>query len=294
VGPAVRPLTGGTLLAGAEAALAALRQRRESLDALNVFPVADHDTGTNMAVTLEAAVAEARRAPAELNDVSHALARGAFRAARGSSGVLLAEFLRGMADGFAGRAVAGAEDVRTALARGAERARRAVAHPVEGTFLTVAAVAAAAAVGVSAGEALYHAAAAARVALAHTPDQLEVLRAAGVVDAGAAGLVVFLEAVASTVQPREVEPLPLAVPALPAPPPAGGEGAPIYCTQVMVRTERRDVLAQVQRLGDAVIVAGQEGVVRIHLHTAFPDAAVRELARVGAIEEFAVSRIRTV
>lgn len=288
----MRPLTGEVLLAGAEAALALLRQVRQRLDALNVFPVADHDTGTNMALTLEAAVAEARRVPAELNDVSHALARGAFRAARGSSGVLLAEFLRGLAEGFAGVTVAAGSVVGAALRLGARRARQAVARPVEGTFLTVADAAAAAADGATAAEALHSAAAAARVALAHTPDHLDVLRDAGVVDAGAAGLAVFLQALAAAVEPRAVEPLPLTAPA-PAAPAAGRERVPVlYCTQVLVRTGGSPVpAAAVRRLGDAVIISEQEGRVRIHLHTASPEVAVRELRTLGVLEEFAVTRI---
>ncbi|MDQ7820736.1 MAG: DAK2 domain-containing protein [Armatimonadota bacterium] len=290
----MRPLTGEALLAGAEAALAVLRRVRESLDALNVFPVADHDTGTNMALTLEAAVAEARGVPAELNDVSHALARGAFRSARGSSGVLLAEFLRGLAEGFAGVTAAGAHVIRDALRRAAHRARRAVAHPVEGTFLTVADAAAAGAEGATAPEALRGATAAARVALAHTPDQLEVLRTAGVVDAGAAGLVVFLQALATAMEPGAEEPLPLAAPATAAAPAAPQAVRPVYCTQVVVRAGHAAVSpAALRHLGDAVIVAEQEGLVRIHLHTASPEVAVRELGALGAVEEFTVTRVRS-
>ncbi len=288
----MRPLTGQALLAGAEAALAALRRVRESLDALNVFPVADHDTGTNMALTLEAAVAEARGVPAELNDVSHALARGAFRAARGSSGVLLAEFLRGLAEGFAGVTAAGAHVVRDALRRGARRARRAVAHPVEGTFLTVADAAAEGAHGATAAEALRGATAAARVALAHTPDHLDVLRAAGVVDAGAAGLVVFLQALAATVHPQEGEPLPLGAPSAPVAQAGAGDLSTLFCTQVVLRAGRPDLPQAVRHLGDAVIVAEQEGLVRVHLHTASPQAAVRALRGLGAVEQFTVTRIR--
>ncbi|WP_345945196.1 DAK2 domain-containing protein, partial [Streptomyces albus] len=166
-----------------------LRAHRARMDAINVFPVADGDTGTNLCLTFEAA-AEAAPPPhadTAAQDALRAMARAALLGARGNSGTILAEYLRGMAEGLA----AGPEPeaaLPAALLGAAEAAYAAVAHPVEGTMLTVATAAADAA---RAGD---DPAAAAQRALAATPGQLDALSRAGVVDAGALGLTALLGA----------------------------------------------------------------------------------------------------
>jgi uncharacterized protein len=195
-------------------ALAALGQAREEIDALNVYPVPDGDTGTNLYLTVESA-AEALDAlfelpggPAEsaapgLADAMRAMARGALLGARGNSGVILAQLLRGMTEVFAD----GSGDhhaLRRALRRAADAGYEAVAEPVEGTVLTVAAAAGQAALQCTGGlvevaEAAYQGA---WQALARTPLQLDVLASAGVVDAGGRGLVAVLGALADAVADR--------------------------------------------------------------------------------------------
>ncbi|MGW2693872.1 DAK2 domain-containing protein [Streptomyces sp. NPDC001296] len=198
-------------------ALKALGQAREEIDAINVYPVADGDTGTNLYLTVESAAAavEAVFAGYEaggtqrptLADAVRAMAHGALIGARGNSGTILAQLLRGMAQVLAAdgeTAHTDAQGLRLALRRAADSAREAVAHPVEGTVLTVASAAADAATGPEAGaeencagvaRAAYEGA---RAALAATPGQLAVLERAGVVDAGGRGLVAVLAALVET------------------------------------------------------------------------------------------------
>ncbi|MFF9674932.1 DAK2 domain-containing protein [Streptomyces eurythermus] len=202
--------------------LRALGRAREEIDAINVYPVADGDTGTNLYLTLESAATaveavfagyETGRAEPSLGDAARAMAHGALIGARGNSGTILAQLLRGMAQVLAEAGECSAADessaasradgpgLRLALRRAADSARQAVAHPVEGTVLTVASAAADAAEEAgddcrTVARAAYEGA---RAALAATPDQLGVLRRAGVVDAGGRGLVTVLGALVEAV-----------------------------------------------------------------------------------------------
>jgi uncharacterized protein len=194
-------------------ALRALGRAREEIDAINVYPVADGDTGTNLYLTLESAATAVEVVFAgygtgagepSLADAVHAMAHGALIGARGNSGTILAQLLRGMAQVLAEDAGGEASHVdgaalRLALRRAADSARQAVAHPVEGTVLTVASAAAEAAeaaegAGGDCGTVARAAYDGARTALAATPTQLAVLGRAGVVDAGGRGLVTVLGA----------------------------------------------------------------------------------------------------
>ncbi|MFH9195993.1 DAK2 domain-containing protein [Streptomyces anulatus] len=189
-------------------ALEALGRERAEIDAINVYPIADGDTGTNLYLTVESAAAAVEAvfaahetgvtAPATA-DAVRAMAHGALIGARGNSGTILAQLLRGMAGVLADGG--DAAHLRRALTRAADAARRAVAHPVEGTVLTVAAAAAAAAEGEESDlRTVVHAAYdGALAALAKTPEQLAVLGRAGVVDAGGRGLVAVLGALVETV-----------------------------------------------------------------------------------------------
>ncbi|MGW3205549.1 DAK2 domain-containing protein [Streptomyces sp. NPDC001135] len=191
-------------------ALRALGRARAEIDAINVYPVADGDTGTNLYLTLESAATAVEAVFAgygtgagepSLADAVHAMAHGALIGARGNSGTILAQLLRGMAQVLAdapgeGTSHVGGAGLRLALRRAADSARQAVAHPVEGTVLTVASAAAEAAEGAEGdcGTVARAAYEGARTALAATPGQLPVLGRAGVVDAGGRGLVAVLGA----------------------------------------------------------------------------------------------------
>ena len=188
------------------AAVAALSAARGRIDDLNVFPVPDGDTGTNLVATAEAALAALDEAGEGRTESAWALlARGAVLGARGNSGTILAQLWRGLADQLAGQPPADGPTLAAALQKAADTAYGAVADPEEGTFLTVAragaeaAVAAVAAGHADLGEVVRAAADGARAALEATPGQLTVLRDAGVVDAGGAGLCLVLDALVTTV-----------------------------------------------------------------------------------------------
>ncbi len=187
----------------AVSALAALGEAREEIDALNVFPVPDGDTGTNMFLTLEAAVTAAQTVPgdAPVAQLADVFARGALLGARGNSGVISAQLLRGWADTLGEFTQLSAASAVEGFRRADEQAWRAVNDPVEGTILSVSrAAAAAAAAAEPTLEAVVTAAAdAAHVALALTPTQLPALARAGVVDAGGRGLVVLIDSLAELV-----------------------------------------------------------------------------------------------
>jgi uncharacterized protein len=188
------------------AAVAALSAARGRIDDLNVFPVPDGDTGTNLLATAEAAVAALDEAgEGGAGSAWGLLARGAVLGARGNSGTILAQLWRGLADQLAGQPPADGPTFAAALQKAADTAYGAVADPEEGTLLTVArggaeaAVAAVAAGRTALGEVVRAAADGARAALEATPGQLAVLRDAGVVDAGGAGLCLVLDALVTTV-----------------------------------------------------------------------------------------------
>jgi hypothetical protein len=192
----------GTVLRFVDVAADDLGAAREEIDALNVFPVPDGDTGTNMFLTVSAARDAMREAGDDLRTALAAMARGALLGARGNSGVILSQMLGALA-GRIDRATPGertATVVAEALREATDASYAAVGDPVEGTILTVARAAADAALEAAeperarARDVFAAAAAAAREALAHTPEQLPALRDAGVVDAGGRGLCVVLDA----------------------------------------------------------------------------------------------------
>ncbi len=231
-------LDGPALLGWARAAVDELEQRRDDLNALNVFPVPDADTGSNMTATmisaLEAAAGAEPGSPAR--DIAALLADGAVRGARGNSGTVLSQVLRALAE-TAGEEVGGA-DVRRALVYAVSLVDEAIAEPVEGTILTVlraASVAAADASSDTLGDVARAASDEARRALAETPSQLAALREAGVVDAGGAGLVILLDALAAAAGVPPEGPAPTSVlrdaeSAPPGEPPADGVAAGVAGT----------------------------------------------------------------
>ena len=210
----LRVLDAAAIQRWVDASVDLLEAHRDELDRINVYPVADGDTGTNLTLTLRAAAEElARRSPLPGRtdspaEVAAALARGALRGARGNSGMIISQLPRGLAEVLAEAAVRGGRGegpvLAAALARADELARAAVSRPVEGTVLTVLRAAAdSSAAAAENGGTLADVVAAAvdgsTVALADTPRRLPVLARAGVVDAGGRGLVLLLEALARVV-----------------------------------------------------------------------------------------------
>ncbi|MQS01648.1 DAK2 domain-containing protein, partial [Streptomyces alkaliterrae] len=205
----LHPLDAAAVRTWCAQALDSLGRARETIDAINVYPVADADTGTNLYLTVESAAQAVEAAAAgdpTTVEAVNAMAHGALIGARGNSGTILAQLLRGMAE-----VVGEGGDLATALRRAARSANAAVAHPVAGTILTVAAAAADAAEVAATDDAdpavVSRAAwAGARRALAETPEQLGVLADAGVVDAGGYGLVAVLGALVTALTGERTPP----------------------------------------------------------------------------------------
>ncbi len=202
-----------------------LRSHRESLNRLNVYPVPDGDTGTNMALTLDAVVTEleALADSPSMGELCKAISHGSLMGARGNSGVILSQLLRGAGERLAAVDEAGPAEVAAALAHASELARQAVVRPVEGTILTVADAAAGAASRAAGGtlvEVLDAARRSAGATLERTPEMLPALKRAGVVDAGGAGLVLLFDALLAVVDRRALPPPP------PEPAVAPGAAAP--------------------------------------------------------------------
>ncbi|MFF7531007.1 DAK2 domain-containing protein [Streptomyces bobili] len=295
-------------------ALRALGRAREEIDAINVYPVADGDTGTNLYLTMESAVTAVEAvftghaagsgtdATPSLADAARAMAHGALIGARGNSGTILAQLLRGMAQVLAERESprTDAEGLRQALRHAADSARRAVAHPVEGTVLSVASAAADAAEGAE-GDCGTVARAAHRgacTALAATPGQLAVLARAGVVDAGGRGLVAVLAALVETFTGE----IPVSEgggrafaggSSLAGGPPVReepcaddghGSGGPAF--EVIYLLEAEDAAVDRLRrrldgLGDSLVVVGGDGLWNVHVHVDDAGAAVEAGVEAG-------------
>ena len=278
------------------AALASLETSRSRIDDLNVYPVPDGDTGTNLTLTVRA-VADAVASPeaaAERPALAHTVARAALMGARGNSGVILSQIVRGVADVLA-ESTNGIDPALTARAlRGAsDAAYRAVRRPVEGTMLSVIRELAEEAERRAGepgplGEVLVELVRHGEDAVARTPEQLEVLREAGVVDAGGAGLVELLRGVAGAVSGE-------AVPAAPevAVEVAGPDAIHLepsryrYCTVFVVEGDALDqdaLEARLEELGDSLVVVGDETALKVHVHTDDPGAVLSLGTAAGTIE----------
>ncbi|MCU1459886.1 MAG: hypothetical protein JWL73_3978 [Actinomycetia bacterium] len=260
-----------------------LRAHQEELNLLNVYPVPDGDTGTNMALTLESVSAELAGAPDSMADVCKAVAHGSLMGARGNSGVILSQILRGLADTFRELTVAGADDLSIGLRRASDAAYEAVMRPVEGTILTVVRAAAEAAehMGSDLGapsllSVLERASEAARDAVLRTPELLPVLKDAGVVDAGGRGFSLLLDAFLEVVDGRPVpEPEAVHAPAAVERHLQGGGDADDVASlryEVMYLLEADETTIPGFKdawgsIGDSIVVVGGEGIWNCHIHT---------------------------
>lgn len=254
----------------------------EELNALNVYPVPDGDTGTNMLLTLEAARRELDLAdPSRMSEVVRALSYGALLGARGNSGVILSQILRGFAEAIRRADRLTHPLLIQALKLGAQTGYKAVMKPVEGTILTVALEASERASGNTLEEVLENALEGARQALERTPELLPVLKQAGVVDAGGAGYFRLLEGLLGYAKR-----LPL-----PEPPKveryaqtAFAQEEYGYCTEFLmegVEVPIERIREAVAPFGDSLLVVGAEGYVKGHIHTNDPDGLLSTVARFG-------------
>ena len=313
--PVPTRLHAAAVRAWAEASLAALGQERAAIDALNVFPVPDGDTGTNMFLTVESACAaidevfddaDARAARPGTSDVASAMARGALLGARGNSGVILAQIVRGVA-GVLGSAsdrdVLTPEIVARALRAASDEAYAAVSRPVEGTILSVARAAAesaeeAAAAGEGLVAVIESAVTHAHEALALTTEQLPALRDAGVVDAGGQGLVVVYDALLDVVtgvrrrRPRQTARAKLPAPHVVHGAPVPSVGEPAYEVMYLITGTADDVArlrSVLESLGDSLMVTGDADLWNVHVHVHDAGAAIEAGLAVGALERIRVT-----
>jgi DAK2 domain fusion protein YloV len=259
----------------------ALRAHQEELNRLNVYPVPDGDTGTNMALTLES-VSAALKDSNSMEEVCQAISRGSLMGARGNSGVILSQILRGIADTCRPLASVPAGDLVRGFRQAADAAYEAVMRPVEGTILTVAreiAEAIEALDSPSLVAVLERGAEAARDAVARTPDLLPVLRDAGVVDAGGKGLTLLIDAFLEVVDGRPIpEPELVATPAAVAAHLAGDDVSGLRY-EVMDLLDAKDETMPAFReswasIGDSIVVVGGDGIWNCHVHTNDIGAAV--------------------
>ena len=307
---------GAGLLAALDAAGANLERHAEAINALNVFPVPDGDTGKNMLLTMQAAL-QAVHAAADAGTTSTSelvakLARGAMMGSRGNSGVILSQILRGFARGLGTGAQFGGAELATALREAATTAYRAVQQPVEGTMLTVIRVAAESAEeSAGNGDSLLAVLDAtldgARKALARTPELLARLREAGVVDAGGQGVVSLLEGAALLAHGEALAASTgVVVPAGLAARELGsmtdfldehGEDEVGYCTNVMILPREAQPLdfpairERLLALGESGVVVGDEEIIKIHIHTENPGAILSEAVRWGELDQIRIDNM---
>ena len=282
-----------------------------TIDALNVFPVPDGDTGTNMFLTLRDVIAAAEGIQSSsAGEVASSMARGALMGARGNSGVILSQFFKGMALGLRDKSHFGAPELALAFHAAREHAYKAVGDPVEGTLLTVISTVAetareSSAAGAQLPEVLDVVCQAARESVAATTTMLPVLREAGVVDAGGYGLSVLLEGVRLYLNGRGPETLDMEPPT-----PVGVElGEPVvsarfltatdeelygYCIQFLVEGEELD-LGSIRRemgsLAQSVVVVGDEAMIKVHVHADDPGPIISYGVSLGTLSQVSVQNM---
>ncbi|HEV8224848.1 MAG TPA: DAK2 domain-containing protein, partial [Rubrobacteraceae bacterium] len=272
------------------AAHAALEAKVARINALNVYPVPDGDTGTNMLLTLESVLKEASDNTYEgLEEATKAGARAALMGARGNSGVILSQMIRGGCEVLGDRDSLSAETVAAALEGACERAYASVRDPVEGTMLTVMRDAAHAALEVEDADipaVIRVAASEAHASVRRTPELLEVLREAGVVDAGGLGVAVILDGLLAFVTGQEVE-VPEVEGGVPDLEAIHAEEEPWgYCTEFVVTGFSGDASEfeeRIQSSGKSVLVVSDEDLVKVHLHTQDPGDALSYAGRFGRL-----------
>jgi DAK2 domain fusion protein YloV len=275
----------------ARGALASLELSRERIDDLNVYPVPDGDTGTNLTLTGRGVVGALEQSTAsDRPTLAHEMTRAALMSARGNSGVILSQIIRGAADVLGAADTIDVPTVARAFRGASDEAYRAVRKPVEGTMLTVIrALGDAAEVSAATDpvELLREVVERGEEAVARTSEQLEVLREAGVVDAGGAGLLELVRGLAAGAAGEEVvapaaEPLQVTIEAVHQEP-----SRYRYCTAFVVEGENLDpeaVEAELERLGDSLLVVGDSDALKVHVHTDDPGAALSLATRAGTIE----------
>ena len=290
-------------------AAVSIANKKREVDELNVYPVPDGDTGTNMSMTMSNALKELSRIDdgATVATVADTTASALLRGARGNSGVILSLLFRGFSKGLQGKKEASCEDLTSALELGVEAAYKAVMKPAEGTILTVARMSAEKAKAICSttndpavlwDEVCKEAA----DALAKTPEQLPVLKKAGVVDAGGKGLLIVFEAMLHVFNGGEVlKPAQQSTAVVNAVKTAVGDFDEeinfTYCTEFIVNksADAKDSLllrAFLETIGDCVVVVDDDGIIKVHVHSDHPGKAIEEGLKFGSLVNMKIENMR--
>ncbi len=273
-----------------------LQNNKDLVDKLNVFPVPDGDTGTNMSLTISYAIKELSKVEDnDITNVGKALSKGSLMGARGNSGVILSQIIRGIAKSVEGKDSLNVVDLANALKNGSDTAYKAVIKPIEGTILTVVRESGEYAVKIAKDdmdmiEFLELVVAKANESLDKTPELLKALKEAGVVDSGGKGLVLIYEGMLSSLKGNDIESV------------EGGVSSDVqinveqnistedikyqYCTEFILESDKVDDLTIRERFlkyGDSLAVVGDEGVIKVHVHTNNPGDAIQEALSYGQL-----------
>ncbi|WP_026476451.1 DAK2 domain-containing protein [Alkaliphilus transvaalensis] len=280
-----------------------LENNKQIVNALNVFPVPDGDTGTNMSLTMQSAVREVKsKSTDSLESIAECLANGSLMGARGNSGVILSQLFRGFAKGAKGKKTLNVKDLADILKFGADTAYKAVMKPVEGTILTVARESAEKALLFAETETnlvtfMEKVIAAAEDTLNRTPDMLKVLKDAGVVDSGGKGLLYFYMGTlaALTGKTTVIDEEPVMEFHHHHEEEISGDIEFGYCTEFIIHGENVDTDAlknKLMGLGDSLLVVGNESVVKVHIHTNHPGEALEHALAVGYLGDIKIDNMR--
>lgn len=305
-------ITGKMFRDGIISAANNITNSRQAVDALNIFPVPDGDTGTNMSMTITAASKEMQNVAddATIGEVSKICASALLRGARGNSGVILSLIFRGFSKAFKGLDEAGAKDIANAFRAGCDSAYKAVMKPTEGTILTVIRMAAEAAEEMAniqdePLEVCFAALEAAKAALAKTPEQLPVLKKAGVVDAGGQGLVLILEGIKSVFGSDAIVTLIGAEQAQPTAPTkatvaqASGDIEFGYCSEFLIEKDKKaketdplKLRAYLESIGDCVVVVDDSDIIKVHVHSNCPGTVIQTALKYGQLINIKIDNMR--
>ncbi|MDD4802674.1 MAG: DAK2 domain-containing protein [Syntrophomonas sp.] len=296
-------INGNDFIRSVKAGCIRLEQNREQVDLLNVFPVPDGDTGTNMSLTLQAAVQEGEKHCQEpLGKVARAISMGSLMGARGNSGVIMSQIFRGIAKSFEEKKDANAMELAQALRAGSETAYLAVMKPVEGTILTVIREIAGACEKQASQDpdilkALMTGIKVGNIILKKTPTMLPILKEAGVVDAGGQGLLFFLEGLVDGLASGNDIPLDVykektnAIRSMEQPP---IELIYNYCTEVLIKGKNLNagsIKDHLKPLGDSMLVVGEEDLLKVHIHSNHPGKVLETCLQFGSLNDIKINNM---
>lgn len=282
-----------------------LSEQSEFVNALNVFPVPDGDTGTNMSMTFKGAVKEIENINStSIGEVSRRLAKGALMSARGNSGVILSQIFRGLSKGFEGLEEADRVQVANAFKEGSASAYKAVMRPTEGTILSVIRATQEACINSTFNnveDLMDEATSAAKVMLDKTPELLPALKKAKVVDSGGMGLYIILSGMTEALKEGiigQIKDIDIAEGGKAKTGAKATEGEEIkfgYCTEFIILGDAKhakDLEESIKDLGDSMIVVGYDDVIKVHIHTNDPGNVLSKAVKIGELSKIKIDNMR--